>query len=507
MKLKSKIAAALLGVMAVLTLCPAGVAEATEVNTYTYNYDWWGIEYESPDAYTPTDFITGEQLGITEFKSPQGLFIRDDRVYVVDTGNNRIVEIQVQGSEMTVLREITEFTGDAEVTTFNLPQDIFVAANGDLFIADTENYRVVHLDKDLNLVKFITQPDDTTVDQTLKFLPTKLGADRAGRAFVLVKNVNKGFMEFEADGEFIGYVGANEVVFNMADYIKKLISTQAQRDQMESFVPTEYNNLYIDGNGFVYCTTAVFEEWAVEDGSAKPIRKLNSLGKDILIRNGEYYPVGDIQWDDAAGMNGPSRLVDITAFENETYFAVDRVRGRIFGYDEQGNLLYAFGGPGNKLGYFQNPVAIDHMGDDLFVLDSTTGGVTRFQLTEYGALIRDALAQYKIGEYEKSAEYWTEVLKMNCNNDLAYIGIGRALLREEKYEEAMEYFEVKRDDDNYSRAWKYYRKDWIENNIGYVIVVLLILVIVPTVIKTVKKVKKEALEEHELELELSRKGK
>lgn len=317
MKLKRKIAVALLCMTVVLTFCPAGVAEATEINSYTYNYDYWGLEYESPDAYRPTTFVTGAMLGVGEFKAAQGMYIRDDRIYVVDSGNNRIVEIQVLGNEMKVIREIKEFTGDTEVTTFKTPNDVFVAQNGDFYIADTDNFRVVHLDNDLNLVKIITQPDDVTVDQSLSFLPTKIVADRAGRAFVLVRNVNKGFMEFEADGEFIGYIGANEVVFEWSDYLMKLFSTQAQRDQMDSFVPTEYNNLYIDGNGFVYCTTSVFEEWAVESGDAKPIRKLNSLGTDILIRNAPsgWTPIGDQQWDNFAGMKGPSRLIDVTAFD------------------------------------------------------------------------------------------------------------------------------------------------------------------------------------------------
>ena len=72
MKLKRKIAAALLGVMAFIAVCPAGVANATEVNTYTYNYDYWGLEYESPDAYKPLSYTDGKALGITPFKQPQG---------------------------------------------------------------------------------------------------------------------------------------------------------------------------------------------------------------------------------------------------------------------------------------------------------------------------------------------------------------------------------------------------------------------------------------------------
>lgn len=508
MKRKSKIAAALLCIATVVALCPVGVASATEVNTYTYNYDYWGIEYESPDAYSATDYIRGETLGIGNFKQPQGFYIREDRIYVADTGNNRIVELKVAGAEVELVRVITEFTGDVEVNTFLNPYDVFVNADGEIMIADMDNQRVVHLDKDLNLIKLITQPkDDPTVDENLKFLPTKVVMDRAGRAFVLVKNVNRGFMWFEADGSFISYVGASEVTFSMADYIKKLISTQEQRAQMESFVPTEYNNLYIDKDGFVYCTTSVFEEYEVSNGEAKPIRKLNSLGGDILIRNGNFHVIGDVYWDDAGGMSGPSRLVDITVFDNETYYAIDRVRGRIFGYDDQGNLLFAFGGVGNKLGYFQNPVAIDHMGSELYVLDAPTGAITRFELTEFGSWIQDALEEYEVGDYDESAVYWTKVLEKNSNYDLAYIGIGRALLRQGEYEEAMKYFEIKRDVDNYSRAWKYYRKDWIENNLGYVIVAVIALAAVMFVVKTVKKVKKEALEEYELEIELERRNK
>ena len=501
MKLKRKIATALLGVMAVIAVCPAGVANATKVNTYTYNYDYWGIEYESPDAYKPVSYTDGRVLGITSFKGPQGMFVRDNSLFVVDTGNNRIVEIAVEGETLTVAKEITEFTGDTEVLTLSAPRDVYVDENGDFYVADTGNFRILHLNKELQLIKEITKPDSALLDAGNPFEPTKIVVDRAGRMFALAKNVNKGVMQFEADGNFIGFIGASEVTFNMSDYIKKMFSTKAQKDQMIDFVPTEYNNLYIDNKAFIYCTTDTFEEAALDDGSAKPIRKLNSLGGDILIRNGEYFPIGDIQYDWFAGMNGPSRIVDITAMEDETYYVVDRIRGRIFGYDEQGHLLYAFGGPGNKLGYFTYPISIVHIGTDLYVLDSTTGGITRFCRTEFGQLIHSALDEYTVGNYDGSAEYWKQVLEMNGNYELAYIGIGRSLLRQKDYKGAMEYFKVMRDVDNYSRAWKYYRKDWIENNLGYVIVVLVILGFIPVIVKKIKKIRWEAKEQYELECE------
>ena len=48
---------------------------------------------ESPDAYRATEFVTGEELGIGRLNNP-GMYVRDNRVYVCDTGNNRIVILE-----------------------------------------------------------------------------------------------------------------------------------------------------------------------------------------------------------------------------------------------------------------------------------------------------------------------------------------------------------------------------------------------------------------------------
>jgi hypothetical protein len=66
----------------------------------------------------------------------------------------------------------------------------------------------------------------------------------------------------------------------------------------------------------------------------------------------------------------------------------------------------------------------------------------------------------------KSGETWQKVMDIDGNYDLAYIGIGRSLLRQEKYHEAMKYFELKYDDENYSKAYKQYRKEWVEDHCG-----------------------------------------
>ncbi|NLK74145.1 MAG: hypothetical protein GX288_02505 [Clostridiales bacterium] len=477
----------------ILLISPSMNVKAMD-SMYTYTYDYFGDAMKSPDAYTPSYFITGNTLGIGNFKDPQGVFVKDNTIYVCDTGNNRIVIIEKNADQFVVINEFSEFDGDTAVNSLAAPHDIFVSGNGDMYICDTNNQRIVQIDSQYRLVKEMHQPQDETIDPSLDFFPQKVVVDRLGRIFVLVKNYNKGVLVFDNKGEFTGYMGANTVKFNMIDYLWKQISTEIQRSQMVQFVPTEYNNIAIDKDGFVYATTSVFEEYDLISDQAKPIRKLNTMGKDILIKNGYFPPIGDVEWGDAGGVTGSSKLVDVTALDNDTYYALDRTRGRIFGYDNQGNLLYAFGGLGNKIGYLQYPVAIDHMGTDLLVLDTKNLGITIFTLTSYGELINDALEEYKKGNYDLSAEYWERVLMFNGNYDLAYIGIGRSLLRQKRYEEAMKYFKYKWDDNNYSKAYQLYRKEWIERNISWIFTIVVIAIAAPTISARVKKIKREVSE-------------
>ena len=173
------------------------------------------------------------------------------------------------------------------------------------------------------------------------------------------------------------------------------------------------------------------------------------------------------------------------------YVGLDRNRGRLFGYDDQGRLLFAFGSNGNMDGYFRRPSAIEHIGHDLYVLDSQDCSLTVFTPTEFGSLVYQAIEEFDEGKYTESGETWQKVMDINGNYDLAYIGLGRSLLRQERYHEAMEYFELKLDEDNYSRAYKQYRKEWVEEHIVVIVIVILALFLIPLGIGKVRKIKHE----------------
>ena len=461
--------------------------------SYTYNYDYWGDVQDSPDAYSVSRVFTSSDLGLdTNFSAPKGLTVWKDKIYVCDTGNNRIIELSRPTTQtLKVERIIDSFKGDVAVKTFNAPLDVQISEEGYFFIADSGNARVLKLDPELNYVMEFNKPDDNTLDKDLVFQPTKLAIDTADRVYCIATGINKGLVKFEADGTFSGFVGATPVTYDWMDYIWKKFATQAQRALLESFVPTQYDNIYMDHEGFVYAVTGSPDSEDIKSGDADVVRKLNLMGNDILVRNGEYYIIGDLYMGNGGGYQGASYFTDITCFDNDIFVCLDKNRGRLFGYDDQGKLVFAFGGNGNMDGYFRRPSAIDHMGYDLFVLDELDCAITLFTVTEFGELIYDAIDQFDEGEYDASEASWRKVMALDGNYDLAYIGIGRALLRQKKYEEAMDYFELKYDDENYSKAFKQYRKIWVEDHIVIIVVVLLALFLIPLGINKYKAIKYE----------------
>ena len=321
-----------------LSVCTALADDSFNLNkdgystSYTYGYDYWGDVQESPDAYRVTTVIDSVTLGLDKrISKPQSLYVRNNDLYIVDTNNNRILQVTYKDGEYKLTRIIDHMTGGSP-DTFNTPYDVFVDADNSIYVADYNNNRIVMMDKDLNWIKEFTKPADATFDQSVDFLPKKIVVDVAGRVYALVTNVNKGIVKYEADTTFTGFIGATPVSVSTVDYIwKKYFMTQAQRDASPSFVPTEYENVYMDKDGFIYATITNFSEYDLKSDAAKPIRRLNGLGNDILVKNDRYPPIGDLWWMEGDSTYfGPSKMTDVTVFDNDIYVVLDRVRGRLF---------------------------------------------------------------------------------------------------------------------------------------------------------------------------------
>lgn len=476
---------------AILALTP--LCAFAQDKSYSYNYDYWGDVQDAPSSYNVCRVFTSSDLNLdVPLNGPQGLTVVGDRVFICDTGNNRIIELSRPTPQTLVVERIIDsFNGGSGSNDLKSPLDIQVSEEGYIFIADNGNSRILKLDQDLNYVMEFNKPNDNTLDPALVFQPTKLAIDSADRVYCIATGINKGLIKYEADGTFAGFVGATKVTYDWTDYIWKKFATQEQRALLESFVPTQYDNLYMDYEGFIYACTGSPEKEDIRSGEADVVRKLNLMGNDILVRNGEWNIIGDLYMGNGGGYNGASYFTDVTCFDNDIYVCLDRNRGRLFGYDDQGKMVFAFGGNGNMDGYFRRPVAIDHMGYDLFVLDELDRAITLFTPTEFGELVYRAIDEFDKGNYEGSEASWRQVMALDGNYDLAYIGIGRALLRQKEYKTALDYFELKYDDENYSKAYKQYRKVWVEDNIVIIVIVILAAFLIPLGIGKYKSIKHE----------------
>ena len=192
-KMMKRFGALLLGAVIMLgssmTVCATG--------TYTYNYDYWGDIQYSPDAYTVAGVFTSQELGLeTGIFKPEGMYTLGDMIYLCDTGNNRIVEIKrVDVQKLEVVRIIEEFNGNGltENTTFNAPTDVAISEEGEFFIADMNNGRILKLDKDLNYIMEFNKPVDANFSQDQVFLPKKITIDTAGRVYCIPEC--KGYFE------------------------------------------------------------------------------------------------------------------------------------------------------------------------------------------------------------------------------------------------------------------------------------------------------------------------
>jgi DNA-binding beta-propeller fold protein YncE len=450
----------------------SGILRANEAPYVSYIYDYWGQTAPAPRAYLPERIVTGQIGDLGGLIEPRDVFVQNNKIYLADTGNKRII---VFDDKWEIERVIDGFVIEGTKQGFSDPFGLHVTPDGTMFIADRNAARIVVLTQEGNLLRILGAPppdEDGVIPEDFRYRPRKVAVDQAGRIYVVAEDVYDGILEFDADGAFRGFVGAPRVRLNIAQYLWRLVSTQAQRERMQLFLPTEYSNLDIDERGFIYTTVA-----SSNVNELDVIRRLNPSGADVLRRRGFSPPMGDYGSvfldEDGQLVYSRSAFVDVVAREYGVYSALDRTRGRVFTYDGEGNLLYVFGGIGNQRGTFQVPSALATLGDKLLVLDAVRNELTVFRPTLYAKLIHAAIESHYTGQYDAARELWSQVLSLNGNYDLAYTGIGQALLRTGRYREAMDYFRAGQNREDYSEAFQLYRREILMRNFGRFMQVLL----------------------------------
>ena len=467
-------------------ILPSVVSAATPYATYTYSAG--GQVLTSPAAYVPDTVVDAAYMGLNgTIDDPRDLLVGpDERVYIVDAAS---ASVKVLDRYYKFLFEIKSFTNEHGVPdTFLNPSGVFVNDKY-IYVCDTDNNRIVMFDLEGNYVKIVGKPVSNLFEEGSIYKPVACAVDDYGRIFVVSSTTYQGIIVLNDNGDFFGFIGAQKVAISALEIIWRKIQTEEQRAQSEEYVSTEFNNITIDGDNFIYVTTSSISEsdqqGAINSKSKSsdyaPVKKLNASGADVMKRNGFYPPSGEVRITNmsTASITGASKIIDAAVGPEGTWSIIDEKRSKVFTYDDNGNLLFTFGDKGTQTGNIDSIEAIAYQGSKILILDKTNDNIITFRRTEYGDLLLTALEHDNNRQYDATIEDWTEILKRNNNFDAAYIQIGKALYRQGEYEEAMEYYKSAYETANYSEAYKEVRKEWANKffwMIPIVIVVACLLV-------------------------------
>lgn len=500
-----------------------GCISVSAVTPYTsYTYDVNGLMVESPHAYVSDSLITEKTLikRLNNGDNENGTFLYDEDdcdfgsiadictdedgyVYLSDSLNNNI---KVLTPDYALDLVIDTFVNDEGVAdSLSGPRGLYVS-DTEIYVADQNNKRIVIFKKNGDFDCIIPEPSSEVMSESGVYSPIAVAADAAGRVYVVSQNTTYGVISLNRDGSFNNFIGPQKVQYDFWELLKRsLLLSDEQIANSEKFVPTEYNNITIDSEGFIYVTTssidAAKQQSAITSRSKAadyaPVKKLNPNGSDVMSRNGFYPPSGEVDVSNVStaeiSVTGASVIVDVALGPSGMWSIIDSKRSRIFTYDSNGNLLFAFGDKGEQVGQGTNFSAIAYQGSNILVL-SDKNIITVYKRTQYGDLVAAALQNTIDQNYDLSVDYYISILQHNNNYDSAYVGIAQSLYREGEYKQSMAYCELAYDTENYSLAFAALRKQWIEKWVYLIpVIVVAFFWLLSKALKYIGKVNKRGL--------------
>ena len=411
----------------------AGMTASAETPYKTYTVDGYGYVLETQSAYNPLAAIT--KVGETDFVSPMDMAIgKDGNLYIADAGAHVILICSRDGEQVGSI-------GEGILQT---PTGVYVTEDGTVYVADKDAKKVFVFDAQGNVTAEYGKPDSPIYGNSMDFKPTKVVANKTGTMYIICEGNMNGIVQLSPveGGSFLGYFGTNYTSLSPFQMIQRVILTDAQRAQMLSNIPSTPTNLHIDDTGLIYTVTQGDKETS--------LKKLNIAGKNLLDSD-PYY--ADLP---AAVTTG-----------NYNNILVADSDGYIYEYNEDGELLFMFGGRDDgrqRVGLCNKVEAIAVDEDDrIYLLDSDKKQIHIFEPTEFTNLLHESLYLFSKGQYTQSKEPLSKVLQMNSMFDYANQAMGHAYLQEENYEQALKYFRLAKSFEGYSDAFWEVRNIWIRN--------------------------------------------
>ena len=281
----------------------------------------------------------GSEAGL--FRAPKGLATdAQGNLYVADSQNNRI---QVLSSSGVLLRQWgSEGSAPGQ---FLEPWGLAVDAEGYVYVADTWNHRIQVFDPDGRYVREWGTFGQTgaTGDGDLLYGPRDVAIDGDGNVYVSDTG-NKRIVKYTPQGEMILGIGG--------------AGSDAGRFQ-------EPVGLAVGPDGTLY----VADTWN---------HRIQAFAPD-----GQFSHAWDLYaWESVSVVNKPYLAVDASG----NVYATDPEGYRVLVYDGQGRLLDVWGQFGTDLGSMQLPTGIVVDGADrVLVADSENHRILVFEGSAYGA--------------------------------------------------------------------------------------------------------------------------
>ncbi|MFC5530504.1 YIP1 family protein [Cohnella yongneupensis] len=460
-------------VMLFVSLCMACGVFAN-VPYETFSRDHYNRSIHTQPFYTPVAVLggalfipskgrdggTGTQTLLSPFKQPQDMFIdHNDGIYVLDSGNNRVVRLDAAGNLIRVI-EVAE-------SPLNNPQGIFVQEDGLIYIADTGNGRVVKINEEGRIVQEFARPDSKFLSESFQYVPTKVTVDRRGFLYIVNKGSYHGLMQLDSKGQFHGFFANNKTQASWMDIVKRMLYSEQQLSRKARLLPNPITNVDMDDTGYIYTTTLGVQSEQIKKFNISGDNRLSGLSFGEITAT-EEYPSADLV------------DVDVDIYGNMT--TIDRKYNRVSQYDKLGNLLFYWTGSGQggstRLGVIDQASAIGtNSKNELFIMDASQNLIHKFEPTAFGNLVHEAIRLTQRGQYAESESYWREIVRLNANFSPAYYGLGLAAYHDGQYELAMDDFKLSGHARGYSDAFWQVRLHWFQRHFATFANALIILLV------------------------------
>lgn len=468
----------------------AGIAvvnvSAEEISNVPYtNYTYWKGYFNKTAVPTKAVYEAVKKLDASNpevgaFNEVNHLYSDGEFLYIMDSGNGRILKLD---RDYRATEIITSVTYNGENLEFKGAKGLFIK-DGELFLADTENKRVLCV-KNGEVFKIIEKPESTAIPADYSFAPTRIIRDDNNYLYVLCDGSYYGAMVFDDKYNFVGFFGANNVKTTVFGAIKNMVTslfeTEEKHNASVQMLPYQIKDMCIDSSGFI-C--------AVNGEEAGQIRRLGTDGSNILKVTENYsslsadsFNFGDYPnyYTDTTSKYGNQVMQSFSAIacNDEFIYCVDSTFGKIFIYDQKGQLINVFGGGmsnGNQIGTFTSPNTLAVFGNDLVVSDFAANTITVFRRTDYGVTLMKADMLTNKGEFAAAKPLWETVNAQDKNCQLAYSGLANAYLEAGDYKNALSFARQGFDRVAYADAFKYVRNDFLSKNFLLIAIITVLLI-------------------------------